>query len=156
MLPPAVATTAVAIEDPAAWLSHRPPFLFVDRADVAEDRLSLRAQRRFAEGEAFFAGHFPGEPVVPGVILIELLAQAANLLLSFRAGHTVRGYLVGVEGAKFNQTVHPGQVVDVDIRFAEPPKEARAGAAAMTTFQGVAHVANRRCMRAAVNIYHAG
>ncbi|MBA2672711.1 3-hydroxyacyl-ACP dehydratase FabZ family protein [Ramlibacter sp.] len=152
-----LATAATtAIEDPAAWLSHRPPFLFVDRADAGEDRLSLRAQRRFPADEAFFSGHFPGEPVVPGVILIELLAQAANLLLSWRAGHTVRGYLVGVEGAKFNQTVHPGQLVNVDIRFAEPPRPVPAGAARFSTFHGVAHVDQRRCMRAAVNIYHIG
>jgi 3-hydroxyacyl-[acyl-carrier-protein] dehydratase len=147
---------STAIEDPAAWLSHRPPFLFVDRADVGEDGLSLRAQRRFLDNEVFFPGHFPGEPVVPGVVLIEVLAQAANLLLSHRAGRTVRGYLVGVEGAKFNQQVQPGQVVEVDIRFTEPPQAVQAGTARISTFQGVAHVANRRCMRAAVSIYHVG
>lgn len=155
MLSTAPASTT-AIDDPAAWLAHRPPFLFVDRAEIAEDALSLRAQRRFAEDEVFFPGHFPGEPVVPGVILIELLAQSANLLLSHRAGRAVRGYLVGVEGAKFNQRVLPGQTVDVDIRFAAPPQPAQPGEARISTFQGVALVDKRRCMRATVSIYHLG
>ena len=61
-----------------AILPHRAPFLFVDEAETLPDG-SIRAERRFRPEEPFFAGHFPGYPVVPGVLLVETLAQAGGV-----------------------------------------------------------------------------
>jgi len=66
-------------------LPHRAPFLFVDSAEVGEDG-GITARHLFRPDEFFFAGHFPGYPVVPGVILIETLAQAGGVGVNLRTG----------------------------------------------------------------------
>ncbi len=79
----------------------------------------MRAIKNVTVNEPFFIGHFPGQPVMPGVLVIEALAQAAGILLihdrADREGHLV--YLAGVESAKFRRPVSPGDqlVLDVEI-----------------------------------------
>jgi len=94
-------------------LPHRPPFLFLDRI-VAHDENRVIGERTFAPSEPFFAGHFPGNPVVPGVILIEGLAQTlAWLALTRTVGGTV--LLTGVDGCKIRRMVRPGETVTYRI-----------------------------------------
>jgi 3-hydroxyacyl-[acyl-carrier-protein] dehydratase len=81
-------------------LPHRDPFLFVDRIEKA-DAEEVVGYRRFTSAEPFFAGHFPQYPVVPGVILIETLAQCGGAGLRMTTGGSGVFFLASVEKAKF-------------------------------------------------------
>lgn len=100
-------------------LPHRFPFLLVDRVLELEPGKRARAIKNVTINEPFFVGHFPGRPVMPGVLVIEALAQVAGILLTHdrvdREEHLI--YLAGVDGAKFRRPVVPGDqlVLDVEI-----------------------------------------
>ncbi|MFL6713406.1 MAG: 3-hydroxyacyl-ACP dehydratase FabZ family protein, partial [Sulfurifustis sp.] len=96
-----ISEPALIVEHVQNHLPHRVPFLFVDQAEISTDAMSARARHTFALEEPYFAGHFPDDPIVPGVILLEFVAQTANVLLSHRAGRMIKGYLVGVDEVKF-------------------------------------------------------
>ena len=97
---------------PDAVLPHRPPFLFLDRCLVCTPTLAI-AERLFSADEPFFAGHFPGEPIVPGVILIEAMAQTlAYLALRTRPGTVL---LTGVDKCRVRRPVRPGETVTFRI-----------------------------------------
>jgi 3-hydroxyacyl-[acyl-carrier-protein] dehydratase len=105
-------TVQLDIQQILRRLPHRYPFLLVDR--VLECRLgeSIRAVKNVTVNEPFFMGHFPERPVMPGVVIIEALAQAAGILLFVSAGvvpdkHT-RFYFAGIDKARFRKPVLPG------------------------------------------------
>lgn len=149
--------TPFTIERADGYLAHRRPFLFVDHGEISADGTKARASHTFTADEPYFAGHFPGDPIVPGVILLELIAQTANLLLSHRAGRMIQGYLVGVEDAKFNTPVRPDRTVTAQVQYT---RELTAGgetqAGRIVAFKGTAYLEQRRCMRATVHIYQPG
>lgn len=95
--------------DIQAVLPHRYPFLFVD-AFVSRDGADFECVKNVSFNEPFFQGHFPAEPVMPGVLIIEALAQAAAVALAADpdqpSGGT--GYLTGIEKARFRRKVVPG------------------------------------------------
>jgi 3-hydroxyacyl-[acyl-carrier-protein] dehydratase len=100
-------------------LPHRPPFVFVDKIVQAEGA-SVTTSKIFSEDEEYFKGHFPGNPIVPGVLLIESMAQTAGLAASnvLSKGKKHEGaadvfYLSRVAGMKFKKPVLPGQEVRV-------------------------------------------
>jgi beta-hydroxyacyl-ACP dehydratase FabZ len=105
-------------------LPHRYPFLLVDRVLELESGKSIRAIKNVSVNEPYFVGHFPERPVMPGVLVIEALAQAAGILLIHdredREEHLI--YLAGVDDAKFRRPVAPGDqlVLDVEIVRARP------------------------------------
>ena len=93
-------------------LPHRYPFLLVDRVIELEKNVSIRALKNVTINEPFFPGHFPVRPVMPGVLMLEALAQAAALL-SFESLDTEPGddtvvYFVGIDNARFKRPVVPG------------------------------------------------
>ena len=98
-------------------LTHRPPFLFVDHAEVHVAQGQARTWYRFRADEPFFEGHFPGDPIVPGVILIEAMAQAGRLILRAKAPRTGRGFLVGVDSARFLHVARPLDQVRIQARL---------------------------------------
>ena len=107
-----------------ARLPHRPPFLFVDRAEVLEPGTSATGMTTFAADNPVFAGHFPGAPIVPGVILVECVAQVAAIMLSSAgdaddsAGARYAGkVLAKVESAVFTAPVGPGDTICSDVRL---------------------------------------
>jgi len=87
-------------------LPHRYPFLLVDRV-VALEAYRVRALKNVTANEPFFSGHFPGRAVMPGVLILEGMAQAAGVLHLHTYPEGV-GYLVGVESARFRRMVVPG------------------------------------------------
>ena len=98
-------------------LPHRYPFLLVDRVDeIGEDRLVAR--KLVSRNEPFFQGHFPGHPEMPGVLIIEALAQAGALLAAKSvafdpATHVV--YFMAIDAAKFRKPVIPGDVLTLEV-----------------------------------------
>ena len=94
-------------------LPHRYPILLVDRVLELEPHQRIRALKNVSINEPFFAGHFPHRPVMPGVLMLEALAQAAALLAFESAGarrsrHDSVVYFVGIDGARFKRPVEPG------------------------------------------------
>jgi len=93
-------------------LPHRYPFLLVDRVLELEEGVRIKALKNVTINEPFFGGHFPGRPVMPGVLMLEALAQAAALL-AFKSmadglGKDTVVYFVGIDGARFKRPVVPG------------------------------------------------
>ena len=102
-----------------AALPHRYPMLLVDRVEeIVRDR-SIRAIKAVTINEGFFQGHFPGRPIMPGVLIVEALAQAAGLLISASVEHPERllPYLVGIDGVKFRRPVVPGDSLRLDVEL---------------------------------------
>lgn len=96
--------------DVRSILPHRFPFLLVD-AFVSQEGDAFECVKNVSHGEPYFQGHFPEDPVMPGVLIVEALAQAAAVGLSVREGTTgsgQAGYLAAIEGAKFRRKVVPG------------------------------------------------
>lgn len=98
-------------------LPHRYPFLLVDRVLELEPGKRIVALKNFTINEEFFVGHFPGHPVVPGVLLIEGMAQAGGLLaLAHRADREKKlSYFAGIERARFRRPVLPGDQVRFEV-----------------------------------------
>lgn len=93
-------------------LPHRDPFVWVSRVLSCEPGKSVVAELDVDPDLALFKGHFPGHPVLPGVILMEALAQAASICVLVQDGkERSLGYLVGIDKAKFRRTVLPGDTV---------------------------------------------
>ena len=93
-------------------LPHRYPFLLVDRVLECRPGESIRAVKNVTYNEPFFPGHFPGRPVMPGVIIIEALAQASGILCFVSANvfpdENTHFYFVGIDKARFRKPVSPG------------------------------------------------
>lgn len=101
-------------------LPHRYPFLLVDRVVELEAHKRIRAIKNVTFNEPYFQGHFPGRPVMPGVLVIEAMAQAGGLLtqLSLPRDAVAEGklfYLVKVDNARFNRMVVPGDQLDIEV-----------------------------------------
>jgi len=99
-------------------LPHRAPFLLVDRVVELQDGKSLVAWKGVTMNEPFFVGHFPAAPVMPGVLVLESLAQAAALLAILSVPGGVAGkivFLMGIDGARFRRPVVPGDRLELHI-----------------------------------------
>ncbi len=98
---------------------HRYPFLMVDRVLEVEKNVRIRALKTVTRNEPFFEGHFPNRPVMPGVMMLEALAQAAALLAFETQGSGVDDnsvyYFVGIDGARFKRPVEPGDQLFLDV-----------------------------------------
>lgn len=137
-----------------AWLAHREPMLFVDTAWVHADLQRITTEHRFDPAEPYFAGHFPGDPVVPGVVLLECLAQAGRLLLNRRAGAVRAGYLAGIDLAKFHHVLRPGDTPRFDVRLV-PDRGMATGTGALFQFKGAIYLGDTRCARAHFTLHQA-
>ena len=121
------------------FIPHRYPFLLVDRVLELEPGKRVVAYKNVTANEAFFQGHFPGRPVMPGVLVIEALAQAGGVLTQVTNNIEVASitdrlsYLVKVDGAKFSKMVVPGDRLDLEVEVKRVIRN-------MTQFSGVARV----------------
>ena len=108
----------IDIEGIAALLPHRYPFLLIDRVTAFEPK-KLVAYKNVSGNEEFFQGHFPGHPVMPGVLIIESMAQACGMLVKLSAPperqHGGIFYLVKVDKARFNRVVIPGDRLTLEV-----------------------------------------
>jgi 3-hydroxyacyl-[acyl-carrier-protein] dehydratase len=102
-------------------LPHRYPFLLVDRVLSIEKGKSIRALKNVTINEPFFQGHFPHRPVMPGVLMLEALAQAAALLAFDTLGSSPSDemvyYFAGIDGARFKRPVEPGDQLTLEVEL---------------------------------------
>ena len=116
------ATGPLDIRRVMAALPHRYPMLLVDRVErIAVDQ-SITAIKAVSMNEGFFQGHFPGRPIMPGVLIVEALAQAAGVLAVESLGLADSGklvYFMAIEGAKFRNPVEPGCLLQLDVEFVQ-------------------------------------
>jgi 3-hydroxyacyl-[acyl-carrier-protein] dehydratase len=105
-----------------AALPHRYPMLLVDRVESLDPESGIVAIKAVTINEGFFQGHFPGRPVMPGVLIVEALAQAAGILAVESLGLTGTGklvYFMAIEGAKFRIPVEPGCLLRLEVEFVQ-------------------------------------
>ncbi len=98
------------------YLPHRYPFLLVDRIIDLQPEVSITGIKNVSINEPFFQGHFPGQPIMPGVLIIEAMAQVAGVM-AFRSemkGKSV--YFMSIEKAKFRRPVVPGDQLKLEIK----------------------------------------
>ena len=105
-----------------AALPHRYPMLLVDRVSelVVDERIT--AIKAVTINESFFQGHFPGRPIMPGVLIVEALAQAAGVLAVESLGLAGSGklvYFMAIDGAKFRTPVEPGCLLELKVSFVQ-------------------------------------
>jgi 3-hydroxyacyl-[acyl-carrier-protein] dehydratase len=105
-----------------AALPHRYPMLLVDRVEQIIPDQSITAIKAVSMNEGFFQGHFPGRPIMPGVLIVEALAQAAGILAVESLGLADSGklvYFMAIEGAKFRAPVEPGCLLQLAVEFVQ-------------------------------------
>ncbi|MDY5733156.1 MAG: 3-hydroxyacyl-ACP dehydratase FabZ, partial [Succinivibrio sp.] len=120
-------------------LPHRYPFLMVDRVldySITEEHKTLKALKNITFNEPFFQGHFPGKPILPGVLILEAMAQATGILAFTMVGKPNDGelyYFAAIDNARFKRPVVPGDQLILDVEYF---KEKRG----IASFRGVASV----------------
>jgi 3-hydroxyacyl-[acyl-carrier-protein] dehydratase len=105
-----------------AALPHRYPMLLVDRVESLDPNKGIVAIKAVTINEPFFQGHFPARPIMPGVLIVEALAQAAGVLAVEAFGLTGSGklvYFMAIEGAKFRAPVEPGVLLKLEVDFVQ-------------------------------------
>lgn len=122
-------------------IPHRYPFCLIDRIEeVSENKIT--AIKNVTINENFFQGHFPGEPVMPGVLIIEAMAQAgAYVILSMEENKGKIAYFGGIDKAKFRGKVVPGDTLRLEVEMIKVKKMAGIG-------KGVAYVGDKKVAEA--------
>jgi 3-hydroxyacyl-[acyl-carrier-protein] dehydratase len=109
----------MTIDEIREYLPHRYPFLLIDRVIAFEKATRIVAIKNVTANEPFFPGHFPHHSVMPGVLIVEAMAQAAAVLSLKSLGHKNDGkwvyYFVGIDGARFKRPVTPGDQLQLEV-----------------------------------------
>ncbi|MDJ0861357.1 MAG: 3-hydroxyacyl-ACP dehydratase FabZ [Gammaproteobacteria bacterium] len=109
------------IEEILRHVPHRYPFVLIDRVLKCEPHKSIVAIKNVTYNEPFFPGHFPDHPVMPGVLILEALAQAAGILglrsMDKPPGEGTNVYFAGIDNARFKQPVVPGDQLIVEVNY---------------------------------------
>ena len=113
--------TKMNIEEVMRYLPHRYPFLLIDRVLEVQANASITAIKNVTINEPFFNGHFPTKPVMPGVLMVEAMAQATGIL----AFHSLGGppkqgelfYFAGIDGVRFKRIVEPGDQLKITVNL---------------------------------------
>ncbi|HVM38116.1 MAG TPA: 3-hydroxyacyl-ACP dehydratase FabZ [Sphingomicrobium sp.] len=124
MTDPATAGTSgpLDVRRVMAALPHRYPMLLVDRVESLERDQRIAAIKAVTINEDFFQGHFPGRPIMPGVLIVEALAQAAGVLAVESLGLANSGklvYFMAIDNAKFRAPVEPGCLLRLEVEFVQ-------------------------------------
>ena len=106
-------------------IPHREPFLFVDRCEIIEPGIKGISEKKFSKEEYFFKGHFPNNPIVPGVIIVEALAQTAGIVVSyqFRDIKDKSVLFMTVNKARFRKPILPNQNIRFEVNFLNKVKD---------------------------------
>ena len=106
----------IEIEEIMKYLPHRYPMLLVDRVVECDGEKRIVGLKNVTANEPFFQGHFPGHPVMPGVLQLEAIAQTAGILMMRLAGGGVP-YFMTIDKAKFRKIVRPGDQMRIEVEF---------------------------------------
>jgi 3-hydroxyacyl-[acyl-carrier-protein] dehydratase len=120
--PPASSGAPLDIKRVMAALPHRYPMLLVDRVESLDPERGIVAIKAVTINEPFFQGHFPARPIMPGVLIVEALAQAAGVLAVEALGLAGSGklvYFMAIDGAKFRIPVEPGVLMKLEVEFVQ-------------------------------------
>ena len=132
------------IKDIMKVLPHRPPFLLIDRIDELEEGKRVVAIKNVTMNEPFFVGHFPGEPVMPGVLIVEAMAQAgAFAVLSMEEYKGKLAFFGGIDKAKFRRKVVPGDTLKIEVEIIKLKMNAGIG-------KGIAYVDGKKACEAEI------
>ncbi len=107
----------LTIQEIMDFLPHRYPFLLIDRVLEFEAQKRVVAIKNVTMNEPFFQGHFPGAPIMPGVLVIEAMAQAGAVLLlsELEDRHSKLAVFTGIDGAKFRRSITPGDQIRIEV-----------------------------------------
>lgn len=109
-------------------IPHRPPFLLLDTVEEMVPGERIVAKKNVSMNEPFFVGHFPGEPVMPGVLVVESMAQAgAVAILSMEDFRGKTAYFGGIKDAKFKRKIVPGDTLRLEVTIEKLKKNAGIG-----------------------------
>lgn len=119
--------TVMDIHEILAYLPHRYPFLLIDRVIGMESGESLTAIKNVTANESFFQGHFPERPVMPGVLILEAMAQA-GAVLAYKSTNThpssgVLYYFAGIDNARFRRVVEPGDQLRLEVKVVRSKRD---------------------------------
>jgi len=148
--PPAESKTGLDIHDILKILPHRYPFLLIDRVLELKRKERIVAIKNVTINEPFFVGHFPGLPIMPGVLIVEAIAQAGGALLLTEVENRADKVMVftGIERAKFRRPVSPGDQLRLEVEVKGWRAVPGMVAAKM---HGAAYVGTRRVAEATVS-----
>ena len=109
----------LSIKNIKELIPHRDPFLFVDKCEVLIPGKYGKSEKLFSENEYFFKGHFPDNPIVPGVIIIEAMAQTAGIVVSYKLREFKEKSVLfmSVNKAKFRKPIRPDEKVSFEVKF---------------------------------------
>ncbi len=134
--------SALTIQEIKEIIPHRYPMLLVDRVEELEEGKRVVAKKNVTINEPFFQGHFPHEPVMPGVLIVEAMAQAgAVALLSLEDFRGKTAYFGGLDKAKFRKKVTPGDTVILEVEIIKVKSAAGIG-------KGIAYVDGKKVAEA--------
>ena len=141
--------SAMDIHEIMQYLPHRFPFLMLDRVELVEPGTRIVAIKNVTINEPFFPGHFPTRPVMPGVLILEAMAQAAAIL-SFKSADKMPDansvyYFVGIDKARFKRPVEPGDQLRLEVHFERSIKSIWKYSAKAHVGENVAAVAELMC-----------
>ena len=132
----------LTIEEIKEIIPHRYPMLLIDRVEELEAGKSIKAKKNVSVNEPFFQGHFPHEPVMPGVLIVEAMAQAgAVALLSLPDFRGKTAYFGGLDKAKFRKKVTPGDTLILEVEILKVKSAAGIG-------KGIAYVDGKKVAEA--------
>ena len=107
----------IEIQEIMESLPHRYPMLLVDRVLECDGEKRIVGLKNVTINEPFFQGHFPGQPVMPGVLQLEAMAQTAGILMTRAAGGRGTPYFMTIDKAKFRKIVRPGDQMRIEVEF---------------------------------------
>jgi len=137
----------IDIEEIMNLLPHRYPFLLVDRIESCDDKAEIVGIKNVTINEPFFQGHFPGLPVMPGVLQLEAMAQTAGILLNRIAGNPDGvPFFMGIDGARFRRVVKPGDQLRIAVTITKLRAKIARFRGEITVDGEVASEAEMMCM----------
>ncbi|MDC0394746.1 3-hydroxyacyl-ACP dehydratase FabZ [Alphaproteobacteria bacterium] len=137
-------TFTMDYRDIEAAIPHRPPFLLIDKVIDIVPGQSATGIKAVSGGEPYFAGHFPGHPILPGVLIVEALAQVASCIFAYTMPGEVQDnlfFLTTVDKTKFRKSVHPGDMLHLKVEIV-------GGKGPLKKFKGIAEVDGKKMAEA--------
>jgi 3-hydroxyacyl-[acyl-carrier-protein] dehydratase len=145
-----VATKTFEIREILKLVPHRWPMVMIDRVTQYDDGDTLTALKNVTYNEGFFPGHFPGVPTMPGVLIVEAMAQACGILAVLKSGITADSgfilYFAGIDSARFKRPVIPGDQLIFKVQFLKQKRDLWKFACVATVAGEVACEAEMMCV----------